>query len=119
MDKLSPEVESTADIWKQVGQHIAYYGLWLLNSALSFWIIFLLRTNLVEDLLFLRINPWQLRALDRWFIYAMGIVWIVWIFWLEGYLRRSVQSGRLLITAARLLLVQFGLIVFSFAIHYI
>lgn len=117
MDKLSPEVDSTTDILKRIGQYAAYYVLWLIICAIGFWLIFLLRTNLVEDLLFMYVNPWQLRALDRWFVYAAGAVWIVGIFLIEGYLRAAMRKGRLLVAAGRLLLIQGILIVLSFVVH--
>ncbi len=114
MDRLSPEVESTLDIWKRIAQHAVHYALWFLSCALGLLLIFSLRWNL-SDALFLRVNPWHLRAYDRWFIYVMGLVWIVGVFLIEGYLRRSLQNGRLLIAAGWVLSVQVGLIALSLA----
>ena len=112
MDKLSPEIESIPDIWKRFARHVVHYVLWLVSCALGLWLIFLLRWNL-NDALFLRVNPWHLRAYDRWSIYVMGIVWIVCIFLIEGYLRQSLRSGRLHIAAGWIFSVLIGLIALS------
>ena len=118
MDKLPSEVESTLDIWKRFGQLGVHYAFWFFSCALGLLLVFLLRWNLIEALFALRVNPWQLRAFDKWSIYALGMVWIVGSILIEGYLRRSLFRGRLHVAAGRVLAVQLGLIALSFAIYY-
>ncbi len=112
-----PENDSSPNIWILAVRYTACYLIWFLISAIGLWLLFLIRSNLVEDILFLRVNPWQLRALDRWFIFAMGALWIFVIFLLEGYLRKGVEQGKLLIRSGRILLVQLTLIALSFLIR--
>lgn len=102
-DSATPSSSST---WRLVINYIACYLLWILIGAIGVWIIFLVRRNLVEDLFFLQVNPWQLRAIDRWAIFGFGMVWVVAIFLIEGYLRHAVEKGKLWQRAGRILLIQ-------------
>lgn len=117
MDRLPSEVESVFDVWKQAGQHVVQYLIWLLCCTLALGLVFLLH-EVLETLIFLRVNPWHLRAYEKWSIYVLGIVWIVCVFLIEGYLRRSQRSGRLLVASLMVLSVQLALIAISAAAVY-
>ncbi len=71
---------------------LAYAG-WIGLFLLSLWLVFLLQRNIVEDLLFMRVNPWQLRGLGQWSVYVFGAIWIVYVFLSEGYLRQGLLQG--------------------------
>ena len=73
---------------------VAYVG-WAGLFALSLWLVFLLQQNLVQDIFFLKINPWQLRFIRQWSIVLFGAIWIVYVFISEGYLRLGIEDGRL------------------------
>ena len=117
-DKL-PERQSPLDMWILVGRYILCYTLWFLICAVGLWIVMLLRTNVVEDILSLRLNPWQLRAVDRGIIFGLGALWIVIVFLIEGYLRRALAQGRLFISAGRVLLLELIVVGLSLFIHWI
>jgi len=117
MERLPSEVDSVFDVWKQAGQHIVKYLIWLLCCILGFALVFLLHENL-EEFIFLRVNPWHLRAYEKWSIYALGMIWIVAVFLIEGYLRRSQRNGRLLYASLIVLSSQLALIVISAAAIY-
>ncbi len=73
---------------------LVYVG-WILFFALSLWLIFLLQHNLVHDIFFLRVNPWQLRFVRQWSIFVFGTIWIFFVFLCEGYLRNGIDRGGL------------------------
>jgi hypothetical protein len=106
LDGENPDSQSSPNMWVVAAHYIACYLLWFLICGIGLWLIFLLRRNLVEDILFMRINPWQLRAIDRGMIFFLGAVWVVSIFLLEGYLRKGVEQGKLWLRAGRILFVQ-------------
>ena len=92
------------------------YGAWLLLSALGLWLIFALRVNLIEGAVLLRANPWALRAIDRFGIYILGLVWLGGVIALEDYLRVGVgqkrllqRIGRICITLGIIALLSYGL----------
>ncbi|MEZ4637936.1 MAG: hypothetical protein R2873_18060 [Caldilineaceae bacterium] len=112
-----PGSDASPSTWILAFRYIACYLIWFLICGVALWLLFLFRTNLVEDILFLRVNPWQLRTLDKWFIYVAGAVWIVAVFLLEGYLRKGVEQGKLLIRAGRILAIQLALVALSYLIQ--
>ena len=112
-----PESEASSSIWILVIRYVACYLIWFLVGGLGLWLIFLFRTNLVEDVLFMRVSGWQVGAIDRWFVYVGGGVWIVVIFLLEGYLRQGAEQGKLIIRSGKVLAIQLTLVALSFLIH--
>jgi len=117
MNGRSVETDSeTPTLWV-VGRYILAYLLWFLFCALAFYAIWRVRANLVEDIFFMRVNPWQLRAIDRWSLWIFGAIWIVGIFLSEGYLRKGVDKNRLLIHTGKLFLIPSIIIGLSFLIQ--
>lgn len=113
----SPDQQSSPDLWLLILQYATLYLVWFVISGIGLWLVFLLRDTLVEDIFFLRVNPWQLRAIDRWSIFGFGAIWIVCVFLVEGYLRRSLDQGRFLKSAGLALLVELILVGLSFLIQ--
>ncbi len=88
------------------------YASWIVLFLLGLWLVFLLQRNIVEDLLFMRVNPWQLRGLSQWSVYVFGAIWLVYVFLAEGYLRQGLLQGTLhrrLVRIGTPLLVLIGL----------
>ena len=81
--------------------YLACYAIWLALAALGLWLIFALRPVLFGMAVWLRLNPWQVRALDDFSVVIFGVVWLVGILLLEHRLRQGVESGRLWRRAAR------------------
>jgi hypothetical protein len=75
--------------------YLACYALWLALSALGIWLIFALRPVLFDIAIWLRLNPWQVRALDNFSLVTFGLIWLVGILLLEHSLRQGVENGRL------------------------
>ncbi len=71
---------------------LAYTG-WITLFLLSLWLVFRLQQNIVEDLFFMRVNPWQLRGIGQWAVYVLGAVWLIYVFLCEGYLRQGLLQG--------------------------
>ncbi len=79
--------------------------------------IFLLH-EILQVVLFLRVNPWHLRAYRLWSIFIMGMALIVCMFLIEGYLRRARSEGRLLGASLTVLSIESVLIGISAAALY-
>jgi len=109
MDRLPSETESVFDVFKQAGRQVSHYFMWFLSFALGLGLILLLH-EVLEVVLFLRVNPWHLRAYRVWSIFVLGMLLIVGMFLIEGYLRRSRSRGRLLSAYLTVLSVELALI---------
>ena len=109
MDRLPSETETVFDVFKQAGRQVSHYFIWFLSFALGLGLILLLH-EVLEVVLFLRVNPWHLRAYRVWSIFVLGMVLIVGMFLIEGYLRRSRSRGRLLSAYLTVLSVELALI---------
>jgi hypothetical protein len=81
--------------------YLACYVIWLALSALGIWLIFQLRPVLFALAIWLRLNPWQVRAIDNFSVVTMGLLWLVAILLLEHSLRQGVEKNRLWARAAR------------------
>lgn len=117
MNRGSVKTDSESPGWGTILQYIVAYILWFLFCALAFWAIWRVRTVLVEDIFFMRADPWQLRAIDRWSLWVMGAGWVVGIFLSEGYLRKGVEKGRLLLYTGKLFLIPVVIIALSYLIQ--
>ena len=117
MNHGAAKTDSEFPSFRVIGQYLLAYLLWFLFCALTFWIIWRVRANLVDDIFFMRVNPWQLRAIDRWSILVMGCAWVVGIFLAEGYLRKGVEKGRLFLHIRKLFLVPLVIIALSYVIQ--
>ena len=118
MDRLPSETESVFDLFKQAGKQISHYLIWFLCFALGLGLVLLLHENL-EVLLFLRVNPWHLRAYRLWSIVVLGVAFIVCIFLVEGYLRSSRGKGRFFSAFAKVISIELALIAVSAAALYL
>ncbi len=86
--------------------YLACYALWLMLSALGIWLIFALRPVLFDLAIWLRLNPWQVRALDNFSFVTFGLIWLVGILLLEHSLRQGVEKRRLWRRAARVFVAE-------------
>jgi hypothetical protein len=81
--------------------YAACYASWLIISALGVWLIFALRPVVFGLAIWLRLNPWQVQALDNLSFVTFGLIWLVGILLLENSLRKGVEKQRLWARAAR------------------
>lgn len=117
MNRGSTKIDFGLPPPRVIGQYLLAYLFWFLFCGLSFWAIWRVRTNLVEDIFFMRVNPWQLRAIDNWSLWLMGAIWVVGIFLSEGYLRKGVEKHRLFVYTGKLFLVPLIIIVLSYLLQ--
>jgi hypothetical protein len=110
---LSQESEQS-NMVRRVLTYAACYATWLAFAVAGYWLFLALRTNLIDAAILMKFNPWQVRTVDRFAIFGLGIAWFVGILVLENYLRAGVASGLLW---SRTLRVLIGLAV-TFAISY-
>jgi hypothetical protein len=91
---LSLKSEQTTMV-RGVFAYVACYAAWLIFSAAAFWLLLSVRTNLIDAAILMQFNPWQVRTLDRFAIFGLGLVWFVGILVMESYLRTGVARGLL------------------------
>ena len=108
---------SSQNMRRQLPLYLACYALWLALSALGVWLIFALRPALFALAAWLRLNPWQVRALDNFSVVTFGLVWLAGILLLEHSLRQGVAKHRLWRRAARVLVAELALLGLAYAIQ--
>jgi hypothetical protein len=81
--------------------YLACYAIWLALSAMGIWLLFAMQPVLFSLAIWLRLNPWQVRAIDKFSFVVMGLLWLVGILVLEHNLRQGVEKNRLWGRAAR------------------
>jgi hypothetical protein len=86
--------------------YLACYAIWLALSALGIWLIYAARPVLFSLAIWLRLDPWQVQALDNFSVVTMGLIWLVGILLLEHLLRQGVEKNRLWVRAARAFVIE-------------
>jgi len=86
---------SESSILQKAAHFGAYVLAWLLLSAPGVWFFLSIRDSLFNLNVLLHLNPWAVRAIDRWMIFLFGLLWLVVVFTVEGYLRTAIAKGRL------------------------
>ena len=87
-------------------RYLACYAICLTLAAMGIWLIFAARPVLFSLAIWLRLNPWQVRAIDNFSVVGMGLLWLIGILLMEHSLRRSVEKNRLWGRAARALVAE-------------
>ena len=87
--------DSSQNFRRLVPLYLACYVLWLGLSALGVWLIFTLRSVLVGLAFALRLNPWQVRAVDNFGFVTLGLIWLIGVLLLEYRLRQAVAKNQL------------------------
>jgi len=117
MNRGSVKTDSGLPRWVTIAQYILAYLLWFLFCALAFFALWRVHAILIDSIFFGRVDPWQLRAIDKWSLWVMGVGWVVGIFLSEGYLRKGVEKGRLLVYTGKLFLIPTIVIALSYLIQ--
>jgi len=100
-----PENNSYPPMSRLIGLYIVCYTIWLAICAASLWLLFQARQLVMSLAIYFRFNPWQVSALDKWGVFALGLAFFIVVFALEGYLRHSVSEGKLWQKVARSLAI--------------
>lgn len=82
-------------IGKTILRYVIYLLAWLLLSTLGFALFFSIRANFFNLGMELRLNPWQVRGIDRFYIFGFGMGWFIFMLWVENYLRVGIEKQRL------------------------
>ena len=86
--------------------YLACYVLCIAFTLAGAWLIFEARPAMFALAARLRLNPWQVRAVDEFSVVTLGLIWLIGILWMEHYLRQGVPRNRLWRRAARVLLIE-------------
>ena len=85
--------------------YLACYTIFLALAAMGIWLLFAMQRLLFLLAIWLRLNPWQVRALDNFSMVGMGLLWLIGILLLEHRLRQGVEKNQLWSRAARAFLI--------------
>jgi hypothetical protein len=114
-----PNEHSPPPTWRLVIQYMACYIVWLALGAFGFWLLLALRINLFDLATYLRLNPWQVRAVGQSALYLLGLVWFAGLFVLEAYLRNGVVRGQLWSRIGRVSLVMLITAAVSYSLRWL
>jgi hypothetical protein len=93
MEKVKPKL-SAGDVFS----YVLAYAFWLLNAALSMLALFMARTALNTAWPVLvgteATDRWLLRAVDRFGLVLMGLLWLVYVIFVEHQYRSSITEAR-------------------------
>jgi len=78
-----------------------------------------LRVVIFDLALFIRINPWALRAIDKFGLLILGMLSVIWIVFLENYLRTGIYKNSLWARSAKAFLLEGIVLGASFAVHWL
>lgn len=107
------------ETWRLVLFYVACYLFWLTFSALGFLLFGSLRTNVFDLATALQLNGWQVRTVDRFAIYGLGLLWFLFVLWLESYLRHGVDRHQLWTRIGRVALAMGALGILSYGLRWV
>lgn len=87
-------------------QYLASYAAWLGLAAFGFVLVSQINATLFGVAVWLRLNAWQIRAVDQFGIVVLGLFWLIGVILLEYMLRRRLQQQRVAAFLGRVLLAQ-------------
>lgn len=116
----TPRNDTRLRPWRTIGYYLACYVAWLAFAVIGFVLLLSLRTNLFDLSVLLGMNPWAVRAVERFAIFVLGLFWFAGILVLEGYLRSGIfkkqlwqRIARVAIALACVLAISYSLRVFT------
>ena len=74
---------------------VMQYVLWAVTILLGLWCLLAARAAINLAFIFTFANRWVLRAVDRFSLLIMGIVWLIAIIIVEDFLGKGVDKGDL------------------------
>jgi len=74
---------------------VMQYVLWAITILLGLWCLLVARGAINVAYILTFANQWVLRAVDRFSLLIMGIIWLVAIIIVEDYLGKGVDRGDL------------------------
>jgi hypothetical protein len=89
MEQVQPKL-TVGDLF---GYALAYLG-WLLTAAVGMLAIFQTRTMINVFWPVLGGNQWVLRAIDRFGLLLLGLIWLVFVIFVEQHFRSAITSAR-------------------------
>lgn len=114
-----PQSGEKDQLWKKILAIATYLLFWIAFSAIGLWLMFEIRSLIVELLLLARANPWSVRGYDRWAIFVLGLLWFISLLWIDHYLRKGMGKKRLWHNIGRVAGVQALLALLVFGIRFI
>ncbi len=92
-------------------KHSAVFFEWVVNSALAFWVMVVLRQALLAALAVFYVGDsypraWRARFWDRAYFVLAGLALLIFVFAIDGYLKNGMPTGDVSRRFARLVGIQ-------------
>jgi hypothetical protein len=101
-----PQSEDKGKVWQKILSVATYLLFWIGLSAVGLWLMLEIRELLVELMILASFNPWQVRGIDRWAIFMLGLAWFASMLWIDHYLRTGIGKKRLWRNIGRVTLIE-------------
>lgn len=85
--------EQKANMWQRAVDAVLVYLLWAVVILLALWCLVASRSAINIVYIVLTWNRWVLRAVDRWSLLLLGIVWLVGVIVTEAWFRDAAEKG--------------------------
>jgi hypothetical protein len=113
----TPRNDTRLRLWRTIGYYLVCYAAWLAFSVVGFVLLLSLRTNLFDLSIWLEMNPWAVRAVERFAIFVLGLFWFAGIIILESYLRSGIIKKQLWQRIARVAIALAGVLAISYSLQ--
>jgi hypothetical protein len=117
-NSLTPENKKKERV-QRVFRYIIGYTLFIIFLILAAFLLFRVRTNLVQIGYLMGYNAVQVKGISNLGVLFGGILILAGIIFSEDYLRKGIQQESLWKHALRIFIVEVGLIAFSFILYYV
>ena len=106
------ELDSNRPLGRLILDFVLCYAALFLMGAVGLWLILVVRDILIASAMRIHVNPWQIRAIDMWGTFLLGLSWLIAFVLIESYFRNGVRLHLLWKRIARVYMIA-GLVTLS------
>lgn len=114
-----PQSGEKDSLWQRILVIATYLIFWIGLSGIGLWLMFELRSLVVELMILAQLNPWAVRGFDRWAIFVLGLIWFISLMWIDHYLRTGMGKKQLWRNIGRVAAVQAALVAIIYGTRFI
>lgn len=114
-----PQSGEKDSLWQRILVIATYLIFWIGLSGIGLWLMFELRSLVVELMILAQLNPWAVRGFDRLGIYILGLIWFIFLMWNDHYLRTGMGKKQLWRNIGRVAAVQAALVAIIYGTRFI
>jgi len=116
---IGPEKSSGKEQLQWIFRYLITYSIFIVFLILAAFLLFRLRTNVIQIGFLLGLNQVQVKGLSNMGVLIAGILILIGIVYSEDYLRNGIHENEMWKRILRVFIVEASLILFSLALYYI